>query len=126
MTEIVKKAKQEMQGIELSENAISHLKKELKKQSNAIGVRFSVKKTGCSGLSYVIDYAATSNDDDKCFVLNNDLTIYIDKKAYLYLRGLKVDFVTEGLNKKFIFENPNQTGQCGCGESFTVDEKFRD
>lgn len=114
------------EAITFSEAALKHIKRELEKQQNCLGIRFSVSKTGCSGLSYVVDYVFRVKEDDKCFVINDWLTAYIDRLAYPYLKGLLVEFKKEGLNHKFIFTNPNQTGACGCGESFTIDERFRE
>ncbi len=85
------------------------------------GVRFSVKKTGCSGLSYQVDYVNEPMAEDIVTPLSKDHISCIDKKSYPFLNGLVVDYVKEGLNHKLVFTNPNQTGQCGCGESFTVD-----
>ena len=56
--------------------------------------------------------------------LTEDCLICIDKASYPYLKGIQIDYVKQGLNQKFVFNNPNQTGQCGCGESFTVDENI--
>jgi iron-sulfur cluster assembly accessory protein len=86
------------------------------------GVRLSVKKTGCSGLSYVIDYIHTKEDSDLVNIIDDEFFICLDKKSYPYLKGIIIDYVKQGINYKFVFQNPNQTGQCGCGESFTVDE----
>lgn len=113
-------SKKEASGVQLSEAAKRHLLTYLAKKSSR-GVRFSVKKTGCSGLSYVIDYVDSPNPDDFIQKISEDYLICIDRKSYPYLKGLLVDYVTQGLNSKFKFENPNQTGQCGCGESFTVE-----
>lgn len=88
---------------------------------NLNGLRLSVKKTGCSGLSYVIDYVEKKIVDDIIINLQDDFFISIDKKSLPFLNGLVMDYVKQGVNYKFTFENPNQTGQCGCGESFTVD-----
>ncbi|KTC69520.1 HesB family transporter protein [Legionella birminghamensis] len=107
--------------IALSEAAINHLLMYLKGQTESKGVRFSVKKTGCSGLSYVVDYVRDASADDICFPLNTDYQVYIDRKSYPFLKGMRIDYVKQGLNARFVFDNPNQTGQCGCGESFTVD-----
>ncbi|WP_133138893.1 HesB/IscA family protein [Legionella genomosp. 1] len=108
-------------GVSLSEAAIKHLLSYLEAQTGSKGVRFSVKKTGCSGLSYVVDYVNETVEEDVSFPLNSDYQIYIDRKSYPYLKGMQIDYVKQGLNSRFIFNNPNQTGQCGCGESFTVD-----
>lgn len=106
-------------GILLSEAAKAHLVRYLDKVA-AKGVRFSVKKAGCSGLAYVMDYVSTPEPNDVILALNETFFIYIDKSSYPYLQGLFVDYVKQGLNHRFVFENPNQKGQCGCGESFTV------
>lgn len=106
--------------ITLTEPAIKHLVSYLIK-NNHNGVRLSVKKTGCSGMSYVVDYVKSPLEGDIVMPLSGDYLIYIDKSSYPFLRNMHVDYVKQGLNYKFIFNNPNQTGQCGCGESFTVD-----
>lgn len=93
----------------------------LKDHVNRKAIRLSVKKTGCSGLSYVIDYTDEPMENDVVLPLQNDYLICIDKASYPYLKGMEMDYVKQGLNYKFIFNNPNQTGQCGCGESFTVE-----
>lgn len=107
--------------VELTDAALSHVKSYLEKQNDCQGIRFSVKKTGCSGLSYVIDYVNRPEEDDIVQDLIGDYILCIDKKSYPFLKGMQVDYVMEGLNHKFKFNNPNQTGQCGCGESFTVE-----
>ena len=106
--------------ITLSVAARQHILTYLRKQPTARGIRLSVKKTGCSGLSYVVDYVEAAHADDLHIALNDLYTVYIDRLSYPYLKGVQVDYVQQGLNYKFVFSNPNQTGQCGCGESFTV------
>lgn len=107
-------------GIELTAAARQHVLSYLDKQ-NSNGIRLSVKKTGCSGLSYVVDYVENPLEDDIVVDLNDHYLLCIDKRSYPYLKGMQIDYVKQGLNYKFVFTNPNQTGQCGCGESFTVD-----
>lgn len=83
------------------------------------GVRVGVKKGGCSGLSYVIEYA----DDVQKFeevVSDKGVTVIIDPKAVMYLLGTEMDFVEEKMKSGFVFKNPNEKGRCGCGESFHV------
>lgn len=83
------------------------------------GIRVGVKKGGCSGLAYTIEYA----DDVQKFeevVEDKGVTIIIDPKAIMYLIGSEMDFVEEKLKSGFVFKNPNEKGQCGCGESFHV------
>ena len=92
----------------------------LAKQPEAIGVRLSVKHTGCSGLAYVVDYITTPTEQDAHIDQTTMPPIFVDKKSYPFLKQLTVDFVKETFGSKLTFHNPNQTGQCGCGESFTV------
>lgn len=108
-------------GITFSESAMAHVLTYLAKQKETKGLRLSVKKTGCSGLSYVMDYVMAPQENDIVQPIGENYQLYIDKASYPFIRGMKVDYVKDGLNHKFVFTNPNQTGQCGCGESFTVD-----
>lgn len=106
--------------IYFSESAKKHLLAYLDKQKQYLGVRLSVKKTGCSGLSYVVDYVSEPLDTDLKMPLTAEYSVWIDKGSYPFLHEMSVDYIKQGLNFKFVFNNPNQTGQCGCGESFTV------
>ena len=107
-------------GVSFSDAAKKHVTAYLTKTNNQ-GIRLSVKKTGCSGLSYVIDYVNNPGEGDIVLQLETNYLVCIDKKSYPYLKGMEIDYIREGLNQKFSFKNPNQTGQCGCGESFTID-----
>jgi iron-sulfur cluster assembly protein len=122
MSEVMQHTSNRNFGLSLSEAAINHVLSYLAKQPECIGIRFSVKKTGCSGLSYVVDFVSVANDNDILQKLNDNYQLFIDKASFPYLKGMNVDYVKQGLNNKFVFNNPNQTGQCGCGESFTVSE----
>ena len=106
--------------ISFTESAIKHLVSYLQKHSEYVGVRLFVKKTGCSGLSYVVDYVISPLEGDLVMPLNERYVVCVDKASYPFLKNMVVDYVRQGLNYRFIFNNPNQTGQCGCGESFTV------
>ena len=106
--------------IRFSDAAINHLIAYLDKNALYRGVRLSVKKTGCSGFSYVIDYVTEPVETDLMMSLSQNYSVWIDKSSYPLLKDMNVDYVKQGLNSKFVFNNPNQTGQCGCGESFTV------
>ena len=121
MSEVQFHAPKQALSLTLTEAAKSHVLSYLAKKPEMKGIRFSVKKTGCSGLSYVIDYVAASTTDDEVMQLSEQYIVCIDKKSTPFLTGCEVDYVKQGLNYQFVFKNPNQTGQCGCGESFTVD-----
>jgi iron-sulfur cluster assembly protein len=107
--------------ITFSVAAMKHLLSYLSHHTEHTGIRLSVKKTGCSGYSYVVDYVDAIKEQDIEIPLVEDYKAYIDKASYPLLKGMHVDYVKQGLNSKFVFNNPNQTGQCGCGESFTTD-----
>ena len=102
--------------------ALTHFEEQLKTDPKAIGIRLGVKDAGCSGKAYTIDFAYEKADDDKVCVFEG-CTFYIDPESFNYLQGMQVDRVQEGLNAFLKFNNPNVTGTCGCGESFTVDKK---
>lgn len=106
--------------ISFSNSAMKHFMACLAKHPEYKGLRLAVKKTGCSGLSYVVDYIVTPDEEDIQKPLSEDYLLCVDKKSYPFLKNLQVDYIKEGLNYKLVFNNPNQTGQCGCGESFTV------
>ena len=107
--------------IEIAESAVQRLKN-LKKeegQPESTPLRVEVKKGGCSGLSYDLKFDKTKGEDDKIFV-DNDITIAVEKKSFLYLAGTILEF-SGGLNGKgFVFNNPNANRTCGCGESFSL------
>lgn len=106
--------------ITMTENALKHTKRWLEKTQGK-GLRLSTKETGCSGLEYVIDIVHEIIDTDLKAQIETDVVVYVDKSAFNFLKGSRLDYVKEGINFKFIFENPNATGVCGCGESFTVE-----
>ncbi len=88
-------------------------------RGKGLGLRLGVRTTGCSGMAYVIEFADDVDDTDIVFDDNN-VKVVIDKKSLVYLDGTELDFVKEGLNEGFKFNNPNVQDECGCGESFTI------
>ena len=120
MSEVIQHTSSINPEISISESALKHLISYLGKNPEHMGVRLSVKKTGCSGLSYVVDYIQSPLEGDIVLPLTGDFLLCVDKLSYPFLKNMHVDYVKQGLNYKFVFNNPNQTGQCGCGESFTV------
>ena len=86
---------------------------------DAAGVRFGVKRTGCSGFAYVVDLAETMAEDDRLVEVDG-VPLIVNDKSLAMVDGTVIDFQRQGLNASFVFHNPNATGECGCGESFTV------
>lgn len=105
--------------ISLTEAAADRVSKYLEARGNGIGLRLGVTKTGCSGYSYVINYAEDIDKDDVVFE-DRGVKIVVDPEALELIDGTQVDFVKSGLNEAFSFKNPNVTGECGCGESFNI------
>ena len=105
--------------ITLTAAAGNHIERFLQKRGKGLGVRLGVKTTGCSGLSYVIEYADEVSVDDTVFE-DKGIKVIIDAKSLVYLDGTELDFVKEGLNEGFKFTNPNEKARCGCGESFSI------
>jgi iron-sulfur cluster assembly protein len=105
--------------ITISDNARDKVLEHLANRGEGLGLRLGVKTTGCSGLAYTIEYADSTDPTDNVFEGNN-VKIFVDAKSIEYLEGTHVDYVRRGLNEGFEFSNPNQTGACGCGESFQV------
>ena len=85
----------------------------------AAGVRFGVKRTGCSAFAYVVDLAETMGHGDRLVEVDG-VPLIVNDKSLAMVDGTVIDFQRQGLNASFVFHNPNATGECGCGESFTV------
>jgi iron-sulfur cluster assembly protein len=105
--------------VSMTEAAARHVNRYLSKRGKGVGVRLGVKTTGCSGLAYKLEYVDDLNAEDVVFETQG-LKILIDPKSLAYLDGTELDFVREGLNEGFKFNNPNERDRCGCGESFRV------
>ncbi len=106
--------------ITASAKALKHIQREITKH-HGIGIRFGTKKSGCSGNSYIVDVIQEKNTDDFAFELGNNVKVYVSSKDWPLLKGTCFDYIQEGLNHRLIFKNPNETGSCGCGESFSVE-----
>jgi len=105
--------------ITMTETAAKHITSHLAQRGQGLGVRLGVRTSGCSGMAYVLEFVDEMNDDDQIFE-DQGIKVIIDEKSMLYLDGTRLDFVKEGLNEGFKFENPNVSSECGCGESFNV------
>lgn len=109
-----------LMAIQLTSAARQRMQDFLAKEPSAVGVRFGIKRTGCSGFGYTVDLANAIAENDQVFE-QDGLQILVDRKALPFVDGTEIDFQRQGLNASFVFRNPNATGECGCGESFTVD-----
>lgn len=105
--------------ISLTEAAAARVQKYLQSQGEGVGLRLGVTQTGCSGYSYVVNYAEQVGKDDVVFE-DRGVKIVVDPAALKLIDGTEVDFIKNGLNEAFSFRNPNVAGECGCGESFNV------
>jgi iron-sulfur cluster assembly protein len=105
--------------VSLTERAAAHVAKFLDKRGKGMGLRLGVKTTGCSGLAYKLEYADAPNPEDQTFECFG-VKVFVDPKSLPYIDGTELDFVREGLNEGFKFNNPNVKSECGCGESFNV------
>lgn len=105
--------------ISLTPAAADRVRTFLTRRGHGIGLRLGVKKTGCSGFAYVVNYADDMDDADVVFE-QQGVKVIVDRESLKLIDGTEVDFVKQGLNEAFRFRNPNVKGECGCGESFTV------
>lgn len=105
--------------VTVTEAAAKHVHKYLARRGKGVGVRLGVKTTGCSGLAYKLEYADELAPEDVIFE-DQGIKILVDPKSMPYIDGTVLDFVREGLNEGFRFNNPNERDRCGCGESFRV------
>ena len=105
--------------ISITPPARDRIRQFLAQTPGAAGVRFGVKRTGCSGFAYVVDLADATNPGDHMLDVDG-IRLIVDDKSLPMVEGTVIDFRRQGLNAAFVFHNPNATGECGCGESFTV------
>ena len=107
--------------IKLSDNAASRIKEIMSSaEKDSIGVRVSVKSGGCAGMSYVLEYSKKINSNDE-IIEDKGVKVFIDPAAVMYLLGTEMDYKKEEFSSTFVFNNPNETERCGCGESFKID-----
>ncbi len=105
--------------ISLTESAARQIKKQLEKRGKGIGLKLGVKKSGCSGYAYTLDYSDAVESGDEVFE-EFGVTVIVTKNDLPFIDGIELDYRKEGVNEAFQFNNPNATGSCGCGESFSV------
>ena len=105
--------------IQATDTATRKIAENLKRRGRGLGIRLGVRTTGCSGLAYVLEYIDQVGADDIAYDLK-DFVVVVDPKSQTYLQDVEIDYVRQGLNEGFEFNNPNIRDKCGCGESFRV------
>ena len=107
--------------IKLSDNAALRIKEiRSKAEQDSRGVSVSVKTGGCAGMSYVMEYTKEVNPSDEV-IEDKGVKVFVDSAAIMYLLGTEMDYKKEELSSSFVFNNPNETERCGCGESFKIE-----
>lgn len=106
-------------GVSLSESAARHVSNFITKRGKGLGIRVGVRTSGCSGMAYKLEFVDEKHDEDLVFE-SHGVQVIVDPKSLPYIDGTELDFVREGLNEGFKFNNPNVKDACGCGESFNV------
>ncbi|MCF6203893.1 MAG: iron-sulfur cluster assembly accessory protein [Methylococcaceae bacterium] len=105
--------------ITVTENAAKQIEKQLQARGKGIGLSLGIKKSGCSGFSYVLDYADKKAENETVFE-QFGVKVLVKEDDLDKLDGIELDYAKEGINEAFKFRNPNATGECGCGKSFSV------
>ena len=105
--------------ISLTTAARERVRSFLARRGSGVGLRLGVRRTGCSGFAYVVNYADEIAADDVVFE-HDGVNVIVDRESLKLIDGTEIDFVKQGLNEAFKFRNPNVRGECGCGESFSV------
>jgi iron-sulfur cluster assembly protein len=105
--------------ITLTANAATRVQNFMRNRGKGVGLRLSVKTSGCSGMAYSLEFADEFDEDDLTFE-SLGVKLLVDQKSLVYLDGTELDYTKEGLNEGFKFNNPNVKASCGCGESFSV------
>ena len=106
--------------VSMTDAAITHVRKQLVKNPQMQGIRLGVKKSGCSGFKYDIEFVEQASDGDITIAVADDVKLFVAADASTFVKGTEIDFTKEGLNSTIKFNNPNAKDLCGCGESFNV------
>lgn len=106
--------------VTLTESAANRVRHFIDQRGKGQGLRLGIKKTGCSGWAYVVDFADSIDPDADTVFENRGLKVVVKRDHLSFLDGTEVDFSKEGLGEAFKFRNPNVKDECGCGESFNV------
>lgn len=105
--------------VSLSQAAADRVREHLSRRGHGVGLRVGIKKTGCSGFAYLIDFADEVHSEDRVFE-DQGVKVVVDSDSLGFIDGTEIDYSRDGLNESFRFRNPNVKDTCGCGESFTV------
>lgn len=105
--------------VTLAPAALARVRGYIAETPGALGLRFGVKRTGCSGWGYVVDIASDTRAGDHVFE-QDGVSVLVDAESLPLVDGTEIDFLKQGLNEQFVFRNPQVKGECGCGESFTT------
>jgi len=105
--------------VSMTQAAIDHVHQYIQRRGRGEGIRLGVRTTGCSGMAYVLEFVDQVTEVDQFFE-NAGIKVVVDPKSLIYLQGTELDYIKEGLNEGFKFNNPNVKSECGCGESFNV------
>jgi len=108
--------------VTLTPSASERVRQYLAETPGGIGLRFGVRKSGCSGWAYLIEMATDARADEQVFE-QDGLAVLVDEASLAQVDGTVIDFVRDGLNQQFVFRNPRVTAECGCGESFTTTDE---
>ena len=105
--------------VTLTEHAAGHVLRYLNRRGRGVGIRFGVKTSGCNGMSYTLEFVDAPIDGDEVYE-SFGVKVFVDPKSLPYINGTELDYVLEGLQAGFKYNNPNLANECGCGESFSV------
>ena len=105
--------------INITDTAASYVYNQITERGRGLGIRVGVKPSGCTGLSYILEFVDQVSPEDVVFE-EHGVKVFVDPKSLIYLDGTELDFVKEGFNSGLEFRNPNVSAECGCGESFTI------
>jgi iron-sulfur cluster assembly protein len=106
--------------ITVTQVAAQKIQQNLQRRGKGVGIKVGVRTTGCSGMAYTLEYLDNPGALRPLSYHSNGVTVYCDTKDAVYLEGMTIDYVRQGLNEGFEFINPNEKDRCGCGESFRV------
>jgi len=106
-------------GVTLTDRAAKHVSRYMERRGKGLGLRVGVRTTGCSGMAYMLEYVDELRDEDLAYE-SHGVKVFVDPKSLVYIDGTELDYVREGLNEGFKFQNPNLKDECGCGESFRI------